>query len=63
MSMFYHSDIDSIEVNFQNIADEWRESAVHKESTLHQLSPYIGKMKSSMAKSVQRQLYFPINDN
>jgi DNA modification methylase len=34
------------------IPNNWRDSAVHKESTLHQLSPYIGKIKSSMAKAL-----------
>jgi hypothetical protein len=31
---------------------QWKGSAVVRESTLHQLSPYIGKMKSSMASSL-----------
>ena len=31
---------------------EWRQSCTHTESTLHQLSPYIGKLKSSIAKDL-----------
>jgi hypothetical protein len=31
---------------------QWKGSALVRESTLHQLSPYIGKMKSSMAASL-----------
>jgi hypothetical protein len=31
---------------------EWKGSATHLESTLHQISPYIGKIKSSMAGSL-----------
>lgn len=34
------------------IPDNWTGSAVHEESTLHQISPYIGKLKSSMAKAL-----------
>lgn len=30
-------------------AHHWKESVVHSECTLHQLSPYIGKLKSSIA--------------
>ena len=33
----------------------WRGSALKSESTLHQLSPYIGKIKSSMAASLVTQ--------
>jgi 16S rRNA G966 N2-methylase RsmD len=33
----------------------WRGSALKSESTLHQLSPYIGKIKSSMAASIIAQ--------
>jgi len=32
-----------------NIAQSWRGTALGEESSLHQLAPYIGKMKSSMA--------------
>ena len=35
-------------------AEKWHGSAVHREYTLHQLSPYIGKMKSSMANALLR---------
>ncbi len=31
---------------------EWQESCTHSESTLHQLSPYIGKLKSSIARDL-----------
>lgn len=30
----------------------WEERCVHSESTLHQLSPFLGKMKSTMAKEL-----------
>ncbi len=36
----------------KTIFAEWKGSALHKESTLHQLSPYIGKIKSSMARGL-----------
>ena len=29
--------------------ERWKESCAHTECTLHQLSPYIGKIKSSIA--------------
>src|ERR1044071_6719373 len=35
-----------------NISGEWEGSVAYQESTLHQLSPYIGKMKSSMARTL-----------
>ena len=35
-----------------NIAGNWKGSALSEESTLHQVAPYIGKMKSSMAKEL-----------
>ena len=31
---------------------EWQVSCLHSESTLHQLSPYIGKLKSSIARDL-----------
>ena len=34
---------------------DWAGSAIRSESTLHQLSPYIGKIKSSMAASLVSQ--------
>src|SRR5664279_3582878 len=34
---------------------DWAGSAIKGESTLHQLSPYIGKIKSSMAASLVSQ--------
>ena len=34
------------------IAADWQGSAMHIESTLHQMAPYIGKMKSSMAAAL-----------
>jgi SAM-dependent methyltransferase len=33
----------------------WYGSALHKESTLHQLAPYIGKMKSTMAQTLIKE--------
>lgn len=35
-----------------NISSNWKGSALSEESTLHQVAPYIGKMKSSMAKEL-----------
>ncbi len=35
-----------------DIAYKWKGSTLHDESTLHQISPYIGKMKSSMARAL-----------
>src|SRR5437763_12020461 len=34
---------------------DWRSCAPTNEPTLHQLSPYIGKIKSAMAESLIRQ--------
>ena len=36
----------------KNLVDKWVGSTANEESTLHQLSPYIGKMKSKMAKTL-----------
>src|SRR5438128_181029 len=36
----------------KTVVTDWKGSALHKESTLHQLSPYIGKIKSSMARTL-----------
>ncbi len=38
----------------QQILDQglWKGSCLHSESTLHQISPYVGKMKSSMASAL-----------
>ena len=36
----------------KHLSSKWEGSAVHEESTLHQLSPYVGKMKSSMANAL-----------
>jgi adenine-specific DNA methylase len=33
----------------KNAPSEWKEPCTHSEFTLHQLSPYIGKIKSSIA--------------
>jgi Putative RNA methylase family UPF0020 len=37
----------------------WRGSAVHTETTLHQLSPFIGKIKSTMARALVAQFTAP----
>src|SRR6266852_6011353 len=37
------------------IVCDWSGSALKDESTLHQLSPYIGKLKSSIAASLVHQ--------
>ncbi len=37
----------------------WQQSCVHSESTLHQLSPYIGKLKSSIASDLIRNYTKP----
>jgi DNA modification methylase len=34
------------------ISNKWKGSSLQKESTLHQVSPYIGKIKSSMARTL-----------
>jgi hypothetical protein len=39
----------------QKLVCDWTGSAVQSESTFHQLSPYIGKIKSSMAASLVSQ--------
>jgi len=42
-----------------SVLTEWRGSARKQESGLHQLSPYIGKMKSSMARELVRAFTRP----
>ncbi|MDC6385379.1 hypothetical protein D2V93_02890 [Flagellimonas taeanensis] len=42
----------STEIRLENKLGGWKSSVVSTECTLHQLSPYIGKMKSSMAKGL-----------
>jgi adenine-specific DNA methylase len=37
------------------VPKNWYGSALHKESTLHQLAPYIGKMKSTMAQTLIKE--------
>jgi adenine-specific DNA methylase len=46
--------ISSLTTNrvFKLKTKKWQGSAAEKESTLHQLAPYIGKMKSSMAETL-----------
>jgi len=44
--------MDSIQV-------DWRKPTVYSECTWHQIAPYIGKMKSSMASSLIRQFTEP----
>jgi hypothetical protein len=36
----------------QGVPERWKGSALHSECTLHQISPYIGKTKSSMARGL-----------
>lgn len=36
----------------QQVKDKWVDSSVGQESTLHQLAPYIGKLKSSVARTL-----------
>lgn len=38
--------------SFDKLGDQWRGSVVGSECSLHQLAPYIGKMKSAMAGSL-----------
>lgn len=40
------------EITLTSLASEWKGSALLEESSLHQLSPYLGKMKSLMANSL-----------
>lgn len=49
----------SVREKDQAILADWAGSAWQTESTLHQLSPYIGKAKSSMAASLVRQYAQP----
>lgn len=43
----------------ETLVCDWTGSALKKESTLHQLSPYIGKLKSSIAASLISQFTNP----
>jgi len=47
---------------YQNMTNTWKGSVIGEECSLHQIAPYIGKMKSSMAKKNlgARQRYFGI---
>jgi len=38
--------------NVVSVPDHWKESCVGTECSLHQLSPYIGKLKSSIARDL-----------
>ena len=38
---------------------DWEERTLYSECTWHQLSPYIGRMKSSMARSLVSQFSQP----
>jgi DNA modification methylase len=42
----------SIEGGLSNLVPSWEKSCTSTESTLHQLSPYIGKLKSSIARDL-----------
>src|SRR5580658_2600374 len=42
-----------------SLACDWEGSALKNESTFHQLSPYIGKLKSSIAGSLVSQFTRP----
>jgi len=44
-----HKDNKSMGFNFSLPVENWNNSCTHSECTLHQLSPYIGKLKSSIA--------------
>lgn len=41
-------------LRLNGVSCDWSGSAVHRETTLHQLSPYIGKIKSTMANALVR---------
>ncbi len=41
-------------LRLNGVTCDWAGSAVHQETTLHQLSPYIGKIKSTMANALVR---------
>jgi DNA modification methylase len=45
-------DISKFNKNYftNSINDKWKSSTLQEESSLHQISPYIGKMKPSMAR-------------
>jgi DNA modification methylase len=43
--------VSSIEIA-NSLRRHWRKNTVHQESTLHQLAPYIGKLKSSIARGL-----------
>ena len=43
---------DSRQRDHHDIVGRWQGSVVHSECTLHQIAPYIGKMKSSMAAAL-----------
>jgi hypothetical protein len=47
--------VESPETTKRNVVCDWTGSALKNESTLHQLSPYIGKLKSSIAASLVSQ--------
>ena len=48
----YYKDKNKHMTSLPEMSYDWKGSALLNESSLHQLSPYLGKMKSSMAKSL-----------
>ena len=41
---------ESLSTRIENISKIWHSPCTHSECTLHQLAPYIGKLKSSIAR-------------
>lgn len=39
-------------IEYSTAPERWGDAVAHSETTLHQMSPYIGKLKSSIAKSL-----------
>jgi adenine-specific DNA methylase len=44
--------VGRIAAPLNDLAQSWQASSLGSESTLHQLAPYIGKLKSSLAASL-----------
>lgn len=51
--------MQNVKNNIKNSLGGWKQSVVATECTLHQLSPYIGKMKSLMAKRLIENFSLP----
>jgi DNA methylase len=53
------SSMETVQPTVIEVPANWSDSCVHTESTLHQLSPYVGKLKSTIAQDLILQYTSP----